>query len=989
MGIFSSLRGRLRKAPTRCRSSPPPTSPVSSTQPAATSGDDPAARTSLITEKPDEGGGIQPDGVEQASAPGTQAKGRQSCKCASPPDGQRGRNLVVCIDGTANQFSKKNTNVVELYSRLEKDAEQLTYYDSGIGTYVKDSKWSPSYWKQVASHTIDMAIAWNFKRIVLSAYQWLSENYQEGDKIFLFGFSRGAYQVRVIAGMIEKVGLLHKGNNNQIPFAYELYVSTTSNQKRTDGEKPRSKTKKRKDEDTAEEQEELCRRFKETLSRPRVRAHFVGAWDTVSSIGVARGPSLPETTTGMTHVCVFRHALALDERRCKFLPEYANGGDGPPILDDMKGDVKEVWFVGSHSDIGGGNTTNLALDHFGAALRWMSYEALTHGLRMSSRRGEWQSFPPNLSLSWVWKIIEILPLRRLSYKDRDSTTRRPHLGLARQVKNGQMVHHSVFESINTQYTPLACLPEGLSWDVDKPWSLEPDLYSSAVVTVSRLEADNEKKQMLSSAHRDVLTTLLSSEPGRVSLASAPGAGKAVLGALISEHAHYNSNAEGNLRNVNAQEHFRNVQALATAIMAIRPDVRPDGYVEYPEPRPRELVSALKHTTTDAKLYRDFINLFRQIRLCRGHIFSGVNSVAFSPNGERIASGSTDDIVRIWDTHTGELVLPSIPAWQLQEGKLPPPDVPRIDFAATRGDRQHVISAIFRDRTHRLSSHDSRKEAMNLVREGGKLEILDRRILESKLLGYGVLSVAFSPDGQRVAAGSARPEQLEIWHAQTREGLPNPFWFKGNIPFVCCVAFSPDGTRVVSGSLHSDILICDAQTGETVAGPFTGHKNVVQSVAFSPDGKRFVSGSSDMTIRIWKAQTGEAVAGPFTGHTNFVSSVAFSPGGRHVVSGSVDQTIRIWDAQTGETVAGPFKGHTDGVWSVTFSPDGKRVVSGSADGTLRIWDAQTGKTMVGPLRGHTGGVSSVAYSPDGKLVASASGDGTVRIWDAEVDEEPGQ
>ncbi|KAI0041927.1 hypothetical protein FA95DRAFT_1470596, partial [Auriscalpium vulgare] len=340
------------------------------------------------------------------------------------------RNLVVCIDGTANQFSEKNTNVVELYSRLDKDKEQLTYYDSGIGTYVRDSKWSPSYWKQVASNTIDMAIAWNFKKIVLSAYQWLSENYQEGDKIFLFGFSRGAYQARVIAGMIEKVGLLHKGNNNQIP----LYASA------------QSKTKAEKNTKMTEKQVALCARFKQTLSRPSVRVHFVGTWDTVSSIGFARAPSLPETTTGMTHVCVYRHALALDERRGKFTPEYANGGAGPSLGDDAKGDVKEVWFVGSHSDIGGGNVDNLGLDQFGAALRWMSYEAILHGLRLSPRKGEWKSFKPDLSVHWFYKAIDRLPYRRLSYKDhkdRDDTTPRPHRGQPRQVKKGQLIHQSV------------------------------------------------------------------------------------------------------------------------------------------------------------------------------------------------------------------------------------------------------------------------------------------------------------------------------------------------------------------------------------------------------------------------------------------------------------------------------------------------------------------------------------------------------------------
>jgi WD40 repeat protein len=105
---------------------------------------------------------------------------------------------------------------------------------------------------------------------------------------------------------------------------------------------------------------------------------------------------------------------------------------------------------------------------------------------------------------------------------------------------------------------------------------------------------------------------------------------------------------------------------------------------------------------------------------------------------------------------------------------------------------------------------------------------------------------------------------------------------------------------------------------------------VHSVAFSPDGQHIVSSSGDGTIRVWNAMTGETAAGPFTGHTDHVRSVAFSPDGQHIVSGSDDGTIRVWEAMTGEPVAGPFTGHTDWVWSVAFSPDGQHIVSGSED-----------------------------------------------------------
>ncbi|KAI0042236.1 WD40 repeat-like protein [Auriscalpium vulgare] len=904
MGVFSSLRRRFAQQDETPASHPssPLLHPTSSTNLPTNSED----HLPSVTEGPiqDARDGPIPSPDDAGGAPEKQSK-RPSCMCSPPPSGQRGRNLVVCIDGTANQFSEKNTNVVELYSRLDKDAEQLTYYDSGIGTYVRDSKWSPSYWKQVASNTIDMAIAWNFKRIVLSAYQWLSENYQEGDKIFLFGFSRGAYQVRVIAGMIEKVGLLHKGNNNQIPFAYELYVSTTSNQKRADMKAPvQMKTKAGKNTKTTAKQEALCARFKQTLSRPNVRVHFVGAWDTVSSIGFARGPSLPETTTGMTHVCVYRHALALDERRGKFGPEYANGGAGPPTGDDARGNVKEVWFVGSHSDIGGGNITNLDLDQFGAALRWMSYEAITHGLRLSPRQGTWKSFEPDLSVNWFYRALDWLPYRRLSYKDRDDTTHRPHRGQARQVKSGQMIHQSVFESLKDGYRPLACLPDGRTWSDDDHVMLEPDPYSSAVVTISALKIDNEEEKLLSEAHRHALTTLASTEPGRVSLGTAPGAGDALFQALVNEHSHGGEDSE---------QHQRNIEVLATAVIIIGPEAS----MGYSGPRPRELVSVLARNPSTANVYKDFIKMFRQIRLCRGHKGS-VGSVVFSPDGKRVASSSLDGTVRIWDAQTGETV-------------------------------------------------------------GGPF-VSDADHLQS---------VAFSSDGTRVFSlwtdNKVRIWDARIWGAQMGETVAGPSAGMGHTDFDS-VAFSADGTRIISGAdRDKTILVWDARTGETVAGPFPWIGPLL-SLAFSPDGTRIASGSYDMAIQIYDAQTGALVAGPFTGHTHYILSVAFSPDGRRVVSSSTDQTIRIWDAQTGETVVGPFAEYTP-VWSVAFSPDGRRVASGSSAATVRIWDVRTGEEVVGPLRGHTSDIFSIKYSPDGRLIASGSRDGTVCIWDAEVDEEP--
>ncbi|KIJ42050.1 hypothetical protein M422DRAFT_171544, partial [Sphaerobolus stellatus SS14] len=243
----------------------------------------------------------------------------------------------------------------------------------------------------------------------------------------------------------------------------------------------------------------------------------------------------------------------------------------------------------------------------------------------------------------------------------------------------------------------------------------------------------------------------------------------------------------------------------------------------------------------------------------------------------------------------------------------------------------------------------------------------------------VMSVAFSPDGQRVVSGSA-DATIRIWDAQTGNTIAGPF--HGCAYPVRSVAFSPDGQRVVSGSVGRTIRIWDAHAGNQITGSFC-HPGWVTSVAFSPDGQRVVSGSHDKTIRIWDVQTGNSIGAPLQGHTHWVLSVAFSPDGHRIVSGSFDQTIRLWDAHTGNQIAGPFQGHTSFVNSVAFSPDGQRVVSGSDDQTIRVWDAQIENHIATPFQGHTKGVTSVAFSSDGKRVVSGSYDGTIQSWDVQT------
>ncbi|CAE6531321.1 unnamed protein product [Rhizoctonia solani] len=244
------------------------------------------------------------------------------------------------------------------------------------------------------------------------------------------------------------------------------------------------------------------------------------------------------------------------------------------------------------------------------------------------------------------------------------------------------------------------------------------------------------------------------------------------------------------------------------------------------------------------------------------------------------------------------------------------------------------------------------------------------------VGSDVNSVAWSPDGTKVAVGCG-DHTVRILNAHNGMPLFEPL--KGHTDDVLSVAFSPDGKLVASGSADRTIRVWNAHNGTPVSDPFEGHTDYVVSVSFSPDGMYIVSGSSDGTIRIWNASDGTLFKGPLEGHTSFVNSVAFSPDGTLIASASYDCTVRLWNLQDGTPVASPFQGHTHYVYSVAFTPDGTRLVSGSGDYTICMWNISDGSLVTSPFRGHTNQVLSVAVSPDGTRVASSSSDRTVRVW----------
>jgi uncharacterized protein (DUF2235 family) len=199
----------------------------------------------------------------------------------------KGRTLVVCLDGTGDQFDHDNSNVVNFVATLKKDdPNQVVYYQSGIGTYDGHGL-SGGF-----TAAMDMAVGSSLGVHVRDAYEFLMQNYHEDDRICLFGFSRGAYTARCLAGMLNKVGLLPAHNTAQVQFAYNFY------------------------KDDSELGWMMSQGFKKTFCI-EVSVYFLGLWDCVASVGFIPR-RLPFTKTASNRISHFRHAMALDEHRAKF-----------------------------------------------------------------------------------------------------------------------------------------------------------------------------------------------------------------------------------------------------------------------------------------------------------------------------------------------------------------------------------------------------------------------------------------------------------------------------------------------------------------------------------------------------------------------------------------------------------------------------------------------------------------------------------------------
>jgi len=406
------------------------------------------------------------------------------------------KNIVICLDGTGNQIEENLSNVLKLYrtlhkrdtvhkqDKVHKQDNQVVYYSQGVGTLGQQYTWGATL--QRIKMFFGLATGYGLDKNVLDAYRFIVEHYKENDKIYIFGFSRGAHTARVLAGFIYVMGLLHSEQVNLAGSALSIYKrSTNKKQKKIDEDDCFRQADHKKETKKSQKEIDEANRFRQAdhfrrITRShRIEIDFLGVWDTVSSIIVPRSdrfyklPSfekLPFTRENPA-VKTFRQAMAIDERRRMFrLDDWKDGQEFKPNKYStgvrVSQNIQQVWFAGYHADIGGAHKRcDSAIGQF--PLIWIIEEAKAFGLKVNNRmldhvaRGEKynaqskHNYPPpdhaaalhnSMTLLWVW--MELIPKRS---KFKEWLRRKAFFGLylplsePRLIPKDANIHQSVVD----------------------------------------------------------------------------------------------------------------------------------------------------------------------------------------------------------------------------------------------------------------------------------------------------------------------------------------------------------------------------------------------------------------------------------------------------------------------------------------------------------------------------------------------------------------
>ncbi len=324
----------------------------------------------------------------------------------------------------------------------------------------------------------------------------------------------------------------------------------------------------------------------------------------------------------------------------------------------------------------------------------------------------------------------------------------------------------------------------------------------------------------------------------------------------------------------------------------------------------------------------------------------VTSIAFSPDERRLASGSIDNSVKLWDVESRALLWSG---WHTK-GTTCLAFAPAGDLLASGGSEATV----------RLWD----------AKLGTTLEELPHP--------GAVLSLAWSPDGRLLASGDFAGT-LRLWERQQTGPTTCVQTLVGHSNWVRKLAFAPNGSQLASASWDGTVKLWEVGEARShrLRQTLVGHTKQVQTLAWSPDGGTLASGGFDHTIRLWDGQEGTARV-VLQGHSAVVTGLAFTPDSRHLLSGSGDGTLRLWDVERGESLR-VMQGYTASLLDLDWSPDGTRLASAGADTLVTLWDV-AGATLPRVLRGHRWDVYGVAWSPDGSRLASSGWDNAIRLWD---------